>query len=65
MGSRPRTSVPQLSPKIAHCFGNFSGALCFYAGSFGMIMHQWTAKHWIISSIIILVAVAAFALSWS
>jgi len=30
-----------------------------------MIMHQWTAKHWIISCIIILVAVGAFALSWS
>lgn len=30
-----------------------------------MIMHQWTAKHWIISCIIILVAVGAFAASWS
>ena len=30
-----------------------------------MIMHQWTAKHWIVASIIILVAVGAFALSWS
>jgi hypothetical protein len=30
-----------------------------------MIMHQWTAKHWVISCIIILVAVGAFAASWS
>jgi len=30
-----------------------------------MLMHDWTAKHWIISAIIILLAVGAFALSWS
>jgi hypothetical protein len=30
-----------------------------------MTMHDFTAKHWIVASIIILVAVGAFALSWS
>jgi hypothetical protein len=30
-----------------------------------MIMHNWTAKHWIISSLIILLAVGAFVLLWS
>ena len=30
-----------------------------------MIMHQWTAKHWIITCTIILIAVGAFAVSWS
>jgi hypothetical protein len=30
-----------------------------------MLMHDWTAKHWIISCAIILLAVGAFALSWS
>ena len=30
-----------------------------------MIMHQFTAKPWIITCIIILVAVGAFAASWS
>jgi hypothetical protein len=30
-----------------------------------MMMHDWTMKHWIISSAIIIAAVAAFALSWS
>ena len=34
-------------------------------GRIAMLMHDWTAKHWIISSIIILLAVGAFALSWS
>jgi|688.fasta_scaffold2269639_2 hypothetical protein len=30
-----------------------------------MMMHDFTAKHWIAASIIILLAVGAFALSWS
>jgi hypothetical protein len=30
-----------------------------------MIMHNWTAKHWVISSLIILLAVGAFVLIWS
>jgi hypothetical protein len=30
-----------------------------------MTMHDFTTRHWIIASIIILVAVGAFALSWS
>jgi hypothetical protein len=30
-----------------------------------MIMHDWTAKHWIIASLIILLAVGAFVYSWS
>jgi hypothetical protein len=30
-----------------------------------MTMHDFTAKHYIVASIIILVAVGAFALSWS
>jgi|RhiMetdeSRZDD1v2_1073273.scaffolds.fasta_scaffold1008284_2 hypothetical protein len=30
-----------------------------------MIMHEWTAKHWIIASLIIIVAVGSFILSWS
>lgn len=30
-----------------------------------MILHQFTAKHWIITCIIVLIAVGAFAASWS
>lgn len=30
-----------------------------------MRMHDWTAKHWIAATIIILLAVGAFSLSWS
>jgi len=30
-----------------------------------MTMHDWTARHWIVASIIILLAVGAFSLSWS
>ena len=30
-----------------------------------MMMHDFTPKHWIAASIIILLAVGAFALSWS
>jgi hypothetical protein len=30
-----------------------------------MTMHNWTAKHYFIASLIILLAVGAFALSWS
>lgn len=30
-----------------------------------MLMHDWTAKHWIVSAIIILAAVGAFSLMWS
>ena len=30
-----------------------------------MRMHDWTAKHYIVATIIIFVAVGAFALSWS
>jgi hypothetical protein len=30
-----------------------------------MRMHDWTAKHWIVAAIIIIVAVGAFSLSWS
>jgi hypothetical protein len=30
-----------------------------------MTMHDFTARHWIVASIIILLAVGAFSLSWS
>jgi hypothetical protein len=30
-----------------------------------MTMHDFEAKHWIIAAVIILVAVGAFAYSWS
>lgn len=30
-----------------------------------MLLHDWTAKHYIVATIIILVAVGAFSLSWS
>ena len=30
-----------------------------------MTMHDFTARHWIMATIIILVAVGAFSLSWS
>ena len=30
-----------------------------------MILHQFTAKHWIITCIIILIAVGAFSFRWS
>ena len=30
-----------------------------------MIMHQWPAKHWVITCIIILLAVGAFAARWA
>jgi hypothetical protein len=30
-----------------------------------MTMHDFTARHWIVASIIILIAVGAFSLSWS
>jgi hypothetical protein len=30
-----------------------------------MIMHNWTAKHWIICALIICLAVVAFVLRWS
>jgi hypothetical protein len=30
-----------------------------------MIMHQFTAKHWVITCIIILIAVGAFAATWA
>jgi hypothetical protein len=30
-----------------------------------MIMHEWTAKHWIIASITAIIAVGAFVLSWA
>jgi hypothetical protein len=30
-----------------------------------MTMHDWSARHWIITTIIILLAVGAFSLSWS
>ena len=30
-----------------------------------MIMHQFTAKHWTITCIIILIAVGAFAATWA
>jgi hypothetical protein len=30
-----------------------------------MTMHRWTAKHYVISAVIILVAVGAFVYSWS
>jgi hypothetical protein len=30
-----------------------------------MIMHNWTAKHYILASAIILLAVGAFALTWA
>jgi hypothetical protein len=30
-----------------------------------MIMHRWSAKHYVITSLIVLIAVGAFAYSWS
>lgn len=30
-----------------------------------MTMHEFTMRHWIVASVIILLAVGAFALSWS
>jgi hypothetical protein len=44
-----------------------SGRRCvrFRGKAFSLIMHQWTAKHWIVSAIIVVVAVGAFAYSWS
>lgn len=42
-----------------------ASAILAINGDSAMIMHDWTAKHWIISSVIILLAVGAFALSWS
>ena len=30
-----------------------------------MMMHQFTAKHWVITCIIILIAVGAFAATWA
>jgi hypothetical protein len=30
-----------------------------------MMMHEWTAKHWIIASAIAIIAVGAFVLSWA
>ena len=30
-----------------------------------MIMHHWTAKHWVITCLIILLAVGAFAARWA
>jgi hypothetical protein len=30
-----------------------------------MIMHQWTAKHYVITTLIVLLAVGAFAYRWS
>jgi hypothetical protein len=30
-----------------------------------MTMHDFTARHWVVAAIIILVAVGAFSLSWS
>jgi hypothetical protein len=30
-----------------------------------MIMHNWTAKHYIFATLIILLAVGAFALTWA
>jgi hypothetical protein len=30
-----------------------------------MMLRQWEAKHWILASLIIVIAVGAFAYSWS
>jgi hypothetical protein len=30
-----------------------------------MILHDWEARHWIIAALIVIVAVGAFAYSWS
>jgi hypothetical protein len=30
-----------------------------------MTLHDWEAKHWIIAALIVIVAVGAFAYSWS
>jgi hypothetical protein len=30
-----------------------------------MTMHDFTARHWIVAAIIIIIAVGAFSLSWS
>ena len=30
-----------------------------------MTMHDFTARHWIVAAIIIILAVGAFSLSWS
>jgi hypothetical protein len=30
-----------------------------------MIMHNWTAKHWVIAALVILLGAGAFILSWA
>lgn len=30
-----------------------------------MTMHSWTAKHWIVASLIVILAVLAFLASWT
>ncbi len=30
-----------------------------------MIMHNWTAKHWIIAALIVILGAGAFILSWA
>jgi hypothetical protein len=30
-----------------------------------MIMHNWTARHWIIAALVVALAAGAFILSWA
>lgn len=30
-----------------------------------MIMHNWTARHWILAAVVIALAAGAFVLSWA
>jgi hypothetical protein len=30
-----------------------------------MIMHNWTARHWIIAALVIVIGAGAFILSWA
>jgi hypothetical protein len=40
-------------------------APCFQREGLSMIMHNWTARHWVIAALIIALAAGAFVLSWA
>jgi hypothetical protein len=40
-------------------------APCFQREGMSMIMHNWTARHWVIAALIIGLAAGAFVLSWA
>ena len=43
----------------------FAHACAEQGGIPAMMLRQWEAKHWILASLIIVIAVGAFAYSWS